>query len=413
MQKAPIIWSENTPRRYQPTTLKKLGKNEAFLEQLIVDNFDVLGLDSMATGLRGPYVCWQQIPLDTPEGRTIFPDIVAISESGHFIVVEVKLGTNSELKSRKVLSQIIDYASSFSAYSMTQLMTALGVETTDETTWEEFIGDLFPDHSNISELAKVLGQRISDGDVNLLVACDFSPLGSRELLRGVATQSAVGFQLDLVQLTPYVATEGGTDEILFIPERELTTEIIARTAVTIRYEEGDLQPGVSLQTSSVEDIKENLDERSGRRNLGKHWTAEEVEAAFKEIGSPVENKLLQFCKQRGHNNKLISDGPKKNAAFGFYVPILLNDKPHTRMVFNCTLGWDHVWVYMRFAQEAELGEELNALYIRKLNTAFDQTFDFTAKIPGIPLETLDKHYDAFTEVMDWLIVQLSERNVAH
>jgi len=81
MQKAPIIWSENTPRRYQPTTLKKLGKNEAFLEQLIVDNFDVLGLDSMETGLRGPYVCWQQVPLGTPEGRTIFPDIVAISES--------------------------------------------------------------------------------------------------------------------------------------------------------------------------------------------------------------------------------------------------------------------------------------------------------------------------------------------
>ena len=82
------------------------------------------------------------------------------------------------------------------------------------------------------------------------------------------------------------------------------------------------------------------------------------------------------------------------------------------MAFNCTLGWDFVWVYMRFAQEEQLGEELNALFIRKLNAAFDQTIDFSGKEPGIPLDTLDKHYDAFTEVLDWLIVQLSERNVA-
>lgn len=279
MPSLPFRHNDNQTLRYQPTTLKQQGKDEEFLERIIVDNFDVLGLDSLEDGVFGPFVCWQQVPLRTPEGRTIYPDIVAITGSGHFIVVEVKLGNNHELKNRDVISQIIDYASSFSAYSMLELMGALNPGVPENTTWEEFLGSLFPAHSNIQELASVLKRRINDGDLNLVIACDYSPLGTRELLRGVATQSAVGFKLDLIHLTPYIDCSRKQQEILFIPERQITTEIIARTAVTIRIEEGMAVPGIHLETSSIEDIRENLNEPSASSKV---WNESRFFAALTE-----------------------------------------------------------------------------------------------------------------------------------
>ena len=50
----------------------------------------------------------------------------------------------------------------------------------------------------------MLRERISIGQINLVIACDKVPSGLPEIVRGVSTQSAVAFELDLVEVAPFV-----------------------------------------------------------------------------------------------------------------------------------------------------------------------------------------------------------------
>ena len=407
MKTPPVFWNKEGFHHYQQTSLKDLGKQESFLEEVIFNNFECLGLTSLENGVYGPYVCWQQVSVNTPEGRNIRPDIVAISASGHFIVVEVKRGNSQDLKDRAVISQIMDYAASFSAYSLQDLSSALAESSQSVVDWEGFIGDCFPEVENTEDLARVLQRRIKDGEINLVIACDYSPLGTRELLRGVASQSAVGFQLQLIELTPYVDVSSTDEQILFIADPQVRTEIIARTAVTVRIEEGAGIPGIDLKTSTIEDIQQSLRDSSDTREMGRKWKPTEVEDAFRARGSASQIALLDFCKEYGHEGKLISPGPKKRPAFGFYVTVLKNGTPHSIMAFNCTLGWDSIWMYMRFGGEGGLGEESNAEYIAMLNASFNGHIDFSKKEPSIPLELLNSHCADFIKSLAWLRERLN------
>jgi hypothetical protein len=40
------------------------------------------------------------MPLPTPTGRVVYPDIIFLAASGHVIAVEVKLSVNPELRQR-------------------------------------------------------------------------------------------------------------------------------------------------------------------------------------------------------------------------------------------------------------------------------------------------------------------------
>ena len=405
-----VHWNESQSRSLTPTTLTKLGKSEAFLEELIYDNFDLLGLENGQNGIRGPYRSWRQPTLHTPEGRTIYPDIVAIAASGHLIIVEVKLSTNDELKSRKVLSQIVDYASSFAAASRSELIEMFSPDDAAEVTWEEFVGGLFPESTQIQQVASLLEQRIRDGELNLIIACDQSPLGTRELLRGVAVQSALGFQLDLVEITPYVNADGDENDIVFVPHVAAATEIISRTAVTVTIEEGAVTPGVVVEATSLEEIEDRLAEGNQRRDQGRKWTTAEIEEVFLQHGSEVQMKLLDFCKEHSLDGRFSSGGLSKNAAFGLNVPIVQNGAKQSRMVFTAVLGRGLYFYIKRFRNQSWLGEEFTAQYWQKLTEAFQNEIDFTTKKEmSVAWAQVEKNYDQLCEVLLWLKETLEER----
>jgi hypothetical protein len=403
-----LHWHEDGSRCLRQTTLTDLSKSEEFLEEVIYDNFDLLGLEQGQIGIRGPFQCWRQVSLNTPGGRTIYPDIVAISASGHLIVVEVKLSTNSELTSRKVISQIIDYASSFASASRAELISMFSSGDSSETTWEGFIGDLFPGVSQIENIAALLEQRIHDGELNLVIACDKSPLGTRELLRGVAVQSSLGFQLDLIEIIPHVDPDSD-GEILFVPQRSATTEIISRTAVTVTIEEGAAEPGVVVESTSLEEIEEGLAARKKRQSAGRKWTPDEIAEAFERDGTEVQKRLLAFCQQHGFQGRFSAHGSKISAAFGFFVPIDRNGIAHPRMVFTASAGWHSIWCYLRFEEEEGLGETLNNEYITRLTTAFQDEVDFSAKEVAVRWELVERDDDAFCDVLLWLKSTLEDR----
>lgn len=253
--------TDTETRPWRATTLRNLGKNESFLEEIVATTPDVLGLDPYETGIGKTVVAFRQTQLPTPTGRVVVPDVVLLSESGHIVIVEAKLGDNPDLKGRPVIAQVIEYAASVANLSDDELLMWLKAD--DDESWAKFVQRTFPNAENPDRLAAALRRRMKDAELHLVIVCDRAPDGLRDLVRAVAGQAALGaFKLHVVELTPYVAD--GVSGILLVPTAVAQTEIIARTAITVSYAEGK-QPGVTVVASSADEVAEAVAEvRAGR-----------------------------------------------------------------------------------------------------------------------------------------------------
>jgi hypothetical protein len=234
-------------------TFRELGKDERHLEQILTANPQLLGMEDRRNYIRGPYVPFNQVRVDTPQGREVFPDIVFLTESGHIIVVEVKLADNPELRDRRVVAQVLDYAASLAAYEESDLVELFGGD--GETRFEDLIRRMFPGTSQSPELAQVLFERMRSAEIHLVIACDGAPDGLREFVRGVTNQSALGgFELRVVELVPHVAD--GHPGVLLLPHVPVRTEIVARTAVSVTFAEGTSRPSVAVSVTPQAEIAE-------------------------------------------------------------------------------------------------------------------------------------------------------------
>jgi hypothetical protein len=256
-------------RPWRPTTLWALGHKEIFLEEIIATNPAVLGLDPYETGITKSVVAFRQTRLETPTGRTVIPDVVLLSESGHIVIVEVKRAGNPELKDRRIVAQVVEYAASVANLSDDELLTWLRAE--NDESWVEFVRRIFPNAEAPDRLSTALRRRIREAELHLVIACDRAPDGLRDLVRAVAGQAALGaFKLHVVELRPYVAE--GVTGVLLVPASVLQTEVVARTAITVSYADGK-QPGVSVVASSAEEVAEAIKEVQAKRPMRPEFAA--------------------------------------------------------------------------------------------------------------------------------------------
>lgn len=194
MNKKIIQHSTHGIASWSPKGLSALGKDEAYLESVIAGTPEILGLESFRSGVQGPFAAFRQLNLTTPQGRRIIPDVVLLAASGHLIIVEVKLGTNPELRSRAVLAQVVDYAASFTALGAGSLLDVFsGKDNCGDATWPQWVQGVFPDVDRAEELAQTFVRRAQQGEVNLVIACDVAPPGLREV--GARCGAADGVRL--------------------------------------------------------------------------------------------------------------------------------------------------------------------------------------------------------------------------
>lgn len=249
----------------QMTSLRALGKDEKFLEELIGSSPDMLGLESYRTGIAGPFVAFHQCSLRTPQGRSVQPDIVLLSQSGHVVVVEVKLSDNPELKDRRVVGQVIEYAASLATYGEDDMADLLCSSDQAGATWSELVAGWFPNARLPRELAEEFLHKLSTASIHLVIACDGAPDGLRDTVGAVTSQEALGaYELHVVELVPYVASSATMLGILLLPTVPIRTQIVSRAAVTVSYEEGQPRPGVRVEVTSPEDVESAMhDARAG------------------------------------------------------------------------------------------------------------------------------------------------------
>ena len=218
------------------------------------------------------------------------PDVVIVTDHGDVVVVEVKRLVNPELRDgRRAIAQGVEYASLLSSVSEAELVRSLtkGKHSSWDLLCRHDLG-----HGAASPLANVLRNRIRDGDVHLVIACEEAPPDLADLVRAAANSSRLAFALHVVEVRPMVpegASEAAGHPIAWVPWPRLDTEIVHRTAVTVRVEgaDGDQAPKVVLdvQDDSASEVEERIanSSRSARRR--------ERELILQRVLSPLAENL--------------------------------------------------------------------------------------------------------------------------
>jgi hypothetical protein len=396
---------DGTKTVWLPTTLDQIGKDEQYLESVIAKTPELLHLETRRTGVYGPYAVFRQLTFYTPQSRQIIPDILLVAASGDIIVVEVKLFANPELRDRRVIAQAIDYAASLSALSDKELARLFSQGK--ENDWMPLVNSLFPDDKDPEELAATLLSNIKNGKIHVIVACDKAPAGLYELAKSVSVQSYLSFSLDVLEIFPFLPNNGASDQIMFVPNVRLSTEIVARTAIAVTYQQGSPEPSVNISTTSIEEIEKNITSVAGgetRRMGGRDWSDLEIEDAFLTCDDPTLRELFLFAKAHSAGGRFKAAGPKKSASFGFYIRGLKADgTEHECQVFNCQIESGRVVLYLNQSMIASITPpEDFKTFRKKLLSLFGTSMKPDATEPNIPISVVSEHLQEFKETILWL-----------
>ncbi len=260
MESFVIQETDGTFTEWVPRTLVALGLKEADLEAALVARPGPLVLGQLDL-LYGDAVVYDQCRLRSGSGHQNIPDVILMTDHGDVIVVEVKRLGNAELRGRSVVSQVVGYAASLAAADEATLVRTLTGGRC--SSWEALCREDFPRVARPASLARRLRRRVAEAELHLVIACDEAPESLADWVRAAGRQSALGFDLHVVEVRPMVP-KGRRQPVAWVPAPQVSTEIIHRTAVVVRTEgTGPVQ--VDVTTDSAEEVEAAV-QSSGRRD---------------------------------------------------------------------------------------------------------------------------------------------------
>jgi hypothetical protein len=243
-----IVWT--------PTTFADLeGKFEQDLEEMIASNLNTLGINELArTDFK--YQVLRQCQLPREFSSTIRPDLIVVREDGELFVIEVKVGTNTELFNRKAIGQVIEYASAISQLSESKIANML-----DRDNMGLNLGELFdywfitPEHKSHYRVqnSRQFLRNVEIGNINLLIVSDILPSGAYNWIDEWSTQSHLPFKFSAIEVKPFVNSHD--ESILLVPQTKIETVIISRSVVEVKQLDG--QVTVNIQYPSIRHIEQN------------------------------------------------------------------------------------------------------------------------------------------------------------
>jgi hypothetical protein len=238
--------------------------------------------------------------------------------------------------------------------------------------------------------------RLQRGEVNLVIACDKAPPGLNRFLSGISRQSALPFSLMLAEITPYVRLDGQHAPALFVSKAILRTEVVSRTAVTVRYEQGSNERlSVRVETTPMEEIEQSLTQADDSRP----WTEDEIEEAVMSSTDSVVKRLFELARTGSNARQIMSPGKKRNPAFGFYLRGIGPDGVEkTNQVFNYRIGDPTLRIYLNMLETIVSDEKYNQFVVR-LKDLFPKSMDRDLREPFIPLTEIEERYDEFRDLI--------------
>ncbi len=232
--------------QWRSSSLVSLGLKEADLESAIVAQPGPLVLDQLDL-LFDRVVVYDQKRLRSGSGHRSIPDVIILTDHGDIVVVEVKRLGNPELRGRAVLAQVVDYAATLSSTDEGTLVSRL--TSGRVASWEQLCRLEFGHTQRPDMLARRFQSRIEEAEIHLVIACDEAPAALADWVRAAGRQSALGFDLHVVEVRPLVPSQGPR-AVAWAPVLRVSTEIVHRTCVTVRTEgAGVVQVDVSTDTA--------------------------------------------------------------------------------------------------------------------------------------------------------------------
>ena len=173
-------------------TLKQLGKREEDLENAIVAQPESLIMEPLELA-QGQAAAYPQKHLRYG-GATRRPDVVILTEHADVVLVEAKREGNDELRrGRWAIAQVVEYASLFSDTPEAELVSEL--TNGKHASWERVFAHEFQSIESPRRVASKIRQRLRDGDIHLVIACDAAPPDLADLVRSASNLNALGFAL--------------------------------------------------------------------------------------------------------------------------------------------------------------------------------------------------------------------------
>ena len=334
-----VSYEEKKINQFTPTTVRKIGQNEEFLEDMIATHPELLELENDGSGNRGPFIVCRQSDILNAFDRTVIPDLVIFSPSGHISIIEVKLNDNPELRDRRVLTQIMDYAGSFADLSADDLLNTFSMLAPGADTWEALIGELFPEENHIDLLADQIHQRLQRGEINCVIACDKAPPGTTKFLSAISKQSALPFTVSLAE----------------------------------------------------------------QINDSRMWTDEEIAEAVQDSSDPIVKKLFDLAVNESNVEQFNSLGKKKNPNFGFYIKFIDEEGlEHRKQVFNYGVGSPNLRIYLNMVESMVSADQYN-LFVNQLKSLFPKWMKRDLREPWFPLKDIEENFDGFREIIVSLV----------
>ena len=242
---------------WRAASLAKLQLGEKALEAAIVAEPGPLILNPIEL-LHGSVAVYEQRGLQSGSGHTSIPDVILITDHGDIVVVEVKRLGNPDLRGRAVIAQVVDYAASLSTLDETSLVSAL--TKGQSQSYDELCRVAFPNAPRLGALAERIRRRTANAEIQIVIASDIAPEALSDWVRAAGRQTAVGFDLHVVEIRPFVSVDSESG-ITWLPRSRVRTEIVHRTVVSVHTSGGEVH--VDVRADSAEQVEEAV-RSSGR-----------------------------------------------------------------------------------------------------------------------------------------------------
>ena len=237
---------------------------------------------------------------------------------------------------------------------------------------------------------------------------DHTPPGIRPLIEGVASQSALAFTLELVEVRPFVK-EGNSSRVMFIPHTTMATEIVARTSVSVHFSGASESPVVEIRNTSLDDIVENIREvRRGGQAFGREWTEQEVVQEFVDHPDAVVQELFEFCREHSADRRFFAPGKKAQPVFAFYVSV--RDKEGgavAKQLFRYSPDVNGIRFYLNRTMLAEaFGDSVFGAFLSQLKESLGDAIDLTKIEPTVLLDSIRGRTQGLRTAVLWLLDQV-------
>lgn len=202
--------------------------DESWLQAILYENPELLPIHEIDAASRSFLPLCREFPL-LSEGRTVFLDLLGVTDSGRLVLIECKLWRNPQAR-REVIGQALEYAGLLQGQTCGDLNVRLKkrLETASNNPLFEVAKARWPELDETT-FTDAVSNSLSRGDFAIVIAGDGIRADLRSISAYLDSQIGVMPRIALVELQIW---KGAGGETVVLPSIPVRTEVIEQRVLT-------------------------------------------------------------------------------------------------------------------------------------------------------------------------------------